>query len=52
MNNKMPFFKADQAGCVLGAVFLLTLTGCVGYVEGPRAGVPGGAGGAGERRVY
>jgi hypothetical protein len=40
MNNKMPFFKADQAGCVLGAVFLLTLTGCVGYVEGPRAGVP------------
>jgi hypothetical protein len=39
MNNKMPFFKADQAGCVLGAVFLLTLTGCVGYVEGPRAGV-------------
>jgi hypothetical protein len=39
MNNKMPFFKADQAGCVLGAVFLLMLTGCVGYVEGPRAGV-------------
>ena len=39
MNNKKLFFKPDQAGCVLGAVFLLTLTGCVGYVEGPRAGV-------------
>ena len=35
----MLFFKADTAGCVVGAVFLLTLTGCVGYVEGPRAGV-------------
>jgi hypothetical protein len=32
-------FKTDQAGCALGAVLLLTLTGCVGYVEGPRAGV-------------
>jgi hypothetical protein len=39
MNNKMLCFKADKAGCVLGAVLLLTLTGCVGYVEGPRAGV-------------
>ena len=35
----MLLFKADTAGCVLGTVFLLTLTGCVGYVEGPRAGV-------------
>ena len=24
---------------MLGALFLVTLTGCVGYVEGPRAGV-------------
>src|SRR5579862_1775873 len=39
MNNKMLFFKPDRAGCVLGTVFLLTLTGCVGYVEGPGAGV-------------
>jgi hypothetical protein len=35
----MLFFTADQAGGMLGAVLLLTLTGCVGYVEGPRAGV-------------
>jgi hypothetical protein len=39
MNNKRLFFKADKAGFVLGAVLLVTLTGCVGYVEGPRAGV-------------
>ena len=39
MNNNKLFFKADKAGCVLGTVLLLTLTGCVGYVEGPRAGV-------------
>jgi hypothetical protein len=39
MINKKVFFKANKAGCVLGAVFLTTLTGCVGYVDGPRAGV-------------
>ncbi|MGA2685177.1 MAG: hypothetical protein ABSF51_09000 [Verrucomicrobiota bacterium] len=39
MNSKKTFFTVDQAGCVLGTVLLLTLTGCVGYVEGPRAGV-------------
>ena len=39
MNNQNRFFKADAAGCVLGAMLLTTLTGCVGYVEGPRAGV-------------
>jgi len=39
MNNRELFFKADKAGFVLGAVLLATLTGCVGYVEGPRAGV-------------
>jgi hypothetical protein len=39
MNNKEIFFKADKAGCVLGAVLLLTLTGCVAYVDGPRAGI-------------
>jgi len=39
MNIKKLFFKADKAGFVLGAVLLLTLTGCVGYVNGPRAGI-------------
>ena len=39
MNNKKLFWKAGQAGMVLGASLLLTLTGCVGYVQGPRAGV-------------
>ena len=33
------FFKAGKAGFVLAAVLLATLTGCVGYVEEPRAGV-------------
>jgi hypothetical protein len=39
MINKKHFFKADKAGFVLGAALLVTLTGCVGYVDGPRAGV-------------
>jgi hypothetical protein len=39
MNDKKLFFKTNKAGCVLGAVLLTTLTGCVGYVDGPRAGV-------------
>ena len=39
MNNEKLFFKADKAGFVLGAVLLVTLTGCVGYVNGPRAGI-------------
>ena len=39
MNNGKIFFKADKAGILLGAMLLATLTGCVGYVEGPRAGV-------------
>jgi hypothetical protein len=39
MNDKRLFFNAGKAGCVLGAVLLATLTGCVGYVEGPRAGI-------------
>jgi hypothetical protein len=38
MNNKMRFFRAEKAGCVLGAVFLLTLTGCVAYVDRPPQG--------------
>ena len=36
MIHKRHFFKA---GCVSGAVLLATLTGCVGYVDGPRADV-------------
>jgi hypothetical protein len=39
MSDVRLFFKADKAGFVLAAVLLATLTGCVGYVEGPRAGV-------------
>jgi hypothetical protein len=36
MNIEKLFFKADKSGFVLGAVFLVTLTGCVGYVDRPR----------------
>jgi len=39
MDNKKIFFKADKAGFVLGAVLLVTVTGCVAYVDGPRAGM-------------
>jgi hypothetical protein len=39
MINKKLFFKAGKAGFVLNAMFLGTLTGCVGYVDGPRAGI-------------
>jgi hypothetical protein len=39
MINKKLLFKPDKAGFILGAVLLATLTGCVGYVDGPRAGV-------------
>ena len=38
MNNIKFFFKTDKVGFMLGAVLLGTLTGCVGYVDGPRAG--------------
>src|SRR5580700_5610746 len=36
MNDAKYNFKAGKAGFVLGAVLLITLTGCVGYVDGPR----------------
>ena len=39
MNIKRLFSQTDKAGFVLGAALLVTLTGCVGYVDGPRAGV-------------
>ncbi|MGD0745280.1 MAG: hypothetical protein ABSA45_09010 [Verrucomicrobiota bacterium] len=39
MNEHKFFCQASKAGFVLGAVLLVTLTGCVGYVDGPRAGV-------------
>jgi hypothetical protein len=39
MNYKKLFFKNGKAGVVLGAALLATLTGCVGYVDGPRAEV-------------
>ena len=38
MNNQKLFFKTDKVGFVLCAALLGTLTGCVGYVDGPRAG--------------
>jgi len=38
MNVKKLFFKTDKVGFVLCAALLGTLTGCVGYVDGPRAG--------------
>ena len=39
MTDKKHFLGANKAGFVLGAVLLATLTGCVGYVDGPRAQV-------------
>ena len=39
MVNQKLFPKTGKAGFVLSAAFLVTLTGCVGYVDGPRAGV-------------
>ncbi len=39
MNIKTLFFKRDKVGLLLGAVLLTALTGCVGYVDGPRADV-------------
>ena len=39
MINRKLFFRTNKIGLVLSAVFLTTLTGCVGYVDGPRAGV-------------
>jgi hypothetical protein len=39
MNNKKDFFKPGKARLLLSAALLGTLTGCVGYVDGPRAGV-------------
>jgi hypothetical protein len=38
MSNKKLFFKTNKAGFVLSAVLLVTLTGCVGYVDGPGGG--------------
>lgn len=39
MNYKKLFFKNYRVGIALGAALLTTLTGCVGYVDGPRAGL-------------
>jgi hypothetical protein len=39
MKYKKLLFQAGQTGFVLNAMLLVTLTGCVGYVDGPRAGV-------------
>jgi hypothetical protein len=39
MDCKKHFFKTNKAGLVLCAALLTTLTGCVGYIDGPSAGV-------------
>ena len=39
MNVKRVFFKADKAGLVLGAVLLVTLTGCEAYAGGLSVGI-------------
>jgi hypothetical protein len=39
VDNKTLFFKTNKVGFVLCAALLGTLTGCVGYVDGPSAGV-------------
>jgi len=38
MNDKKLFFLTSKAGLVLCVGLLGALTGCVGYVDGPRAG--------------
>jgi hypothetical protein len=38
MNDKRLFLQSNKVGLVLCAALLGTLTGCVGYVDGPRAG--------------
>jgi hypothetical protein len=38
MNDKRLFFQTNKVGLVLCAALLGALTGCVGYVDGPRAG--------------
>src|SRR5271169_15214 len=37
MGNTKHFFKAGKAGIALGALLLTTLTGCMAYVDAPRA---------------
>ena len=39
MNDIKSFRRVNKAGLVFLAALLGTLTGCVGYVDGPRAGV-------------
>ena len=37
MNKTKLTMKTGKAGCMLGAVLLITLTGCVAYVDRPRS---------------
>ncbi len=40
MNDEKPVFQTDKVGLVvLCATLLGTMTGCIGYVDGPRAGI-------------
>lgn len=39
MNDKKLFFETNKFSLVLCVALLGTLTGCVGYVDGPRTGI-------------
>jgi len=39
MNKTITFLKTGRTGVLLGAVLLVTSTGCVGYLDGPRVAV-------------
>lgn len=39
MNDKLLFLKANKVRLVICATFLMMLTGCIGYVNGPQAGI-------------
>lgn len=38
MNDNPLRLNPDKAGCIARALLLMTLTGCIGYVEQPRSG--------------
>jgi hypothetical protein len=42
MDKTKHFFKAGKAGIALGALLLTTLTGCMAYVDAPRAEIDAG----------
>jgi hypothetical protein len=42
MNSPKKFSRPGQAGLSLGAAALITLSGCVAYVDGPRGEIDAG----------